>query len=141
MLLVGQSGAGKSTLTAALVAAGFSYLTDEVVSVDPNGLRANPYCRPLELDEAACALLGVRGLGGLGEGQKAQILPSQLGSASKGGQVALVVVLTDDDTSPLRPRFGCVPRRCGDRRASGCCCRCSSRKPSKRRTLSPSSHG
>jgi hypothetical protein len=40
-----RSGSGKSTLTAALVAAGFHYLSDEVVAIEPESLLAIPFPR------------------------------------------------------------------------------------------------
>jgi hypothetical protein len=57
VLLPGQSGAGKTTLVAALVLAGFRYLSDEVAAVDPEDLRVHPYPRPLALEPGGRALL------------------------------------------------------------------------------------
>jgi len=47
VLLVGQSGAGKSTLTAAAIAAGFRYASDEHAPVSLLDGKVAPYCRPL----------------------------------------------------------------------------------------------
>lgn len=55
--IVGPSGAGKSTLVAALVAAGWDYLTDEVVVLDPDDHRVRPYPRPIDLDTVSRAVL------------------------------------------------------------------------------------
>ncbi len=56
VVLAGNSGAGKSTLVAALVVAGFGYLTDEVVGlVEPEG-SADAYPKPISLDRSALAL-------------------------------------------------------------------------------------
>jgi hypothetical protein len=50
VLLVGGSGAGKSTLTAACVAGGLAYLSDEVAAIDRRTGRVAPYAKPLGLD-------------------------------------------------------------------------------------------
>ena len=50
VLLIGGSGAGKSTLTAACVAAGLTYLSDELAAVDLRTGRITPYPKPLGLE-------------------------------------------------------------------------------------------
>jgi hypothetical protein len=50
MMLPGPSGSGKSTLAASLLAAGYGYLTDDVVAIDATG-RIVPYPKPLGLGE------------------------------------------------------------------------------------------
>jgi hypothetical protein len=50
VLLPGGSGAGKSTLTAACVAAGLAYLSDELVALDCATGTVAPYPKPLTLD-------------------------------------------------------------------------------------------
>lgn len=59
IILPGRSGAGKTTLTAALMAVGCDYLTDEAVSIDLETSEVEPYAKPLSLDEAACEALGL----------------------------------------------------------------------------------
>jgi hypothetical protein len=49
VVLTGGSGAGKSTLTSASVAAGLSYLSDELAAVDRRTGRITAYARPLGL--------------------------------------------------------------------------------------------
>lgn len=49
IVLIGASGAGKSTLTAALVAAGFGYLTDEAVGFALDDGIIQAYHRPISL--------------------------------------------------------------------------------------------
>jgi hypothetical protein len=48
-MLVGPSGSGKTTLTTALVRDGFGYVADEVVAVDADTLRIEPYHKPLTI--------------------------------------------------------------------------------------------
>lgn len=99
IVIGGQSGAGKSSLTAALVARGFAYLTDELVVVDPETWQVAPYPRPLDLDGASCATLGLGDADfDVGRG-KAKVLPTRVGDVSAGGRVALVVLLTAEPTS------------------------------------------
>jgi hypothetical protein len=50
LLFPGSMGAGKTTLIAGLVRAGFGYLTDEAIGIDPDTRMARPYPKPLSLD-------------------------------------------------------------------------------------------
>ena len=47
--LPGAMGAGKSTLVAGLVSSGLSYMTDEVVAIDPDTGTVAPYGKPISL--------------------------------------------------------------------------------------------
>lgn len=49
VVLLGRSGAGKSTVCAALVRAGWSYVTDEQVTIRPDDGQLVPYPRPITL--------------------------------------------------------------------------------------------
>ncbi|GIK40843.1 MAG: hypothetical protein BroJett011_46760 [Chloroflexota bacterium] len=49
LILCGGSGSGKSTLAAWLTAAGFDYLTDELVAVTLNGTEMSGLARPISL--------------------------------------------------------------------------------------------
>ena len=49
VLLAGRSGSGKSTLAAALVTAGFTYLTDDAVVLEAPTGRARPAVKPIAL--------------------------------------------------------------------------------------------
>jgi hypothetical protein len=53
----GKSGAGKSTLTAACVAAGFSYVSDEALCIDRSTGDVVPYPRPLMLSATSRHLI------------------------------------------------------------------------------------
>lgn len=59
VLIPGTSGAGKSTLTAALVQAGWDYLTDEAAGIRCDSLGAVGYPKPLALDASSRSLLGL----------------------------------------------------------------------------------
>ena len=54
--LPAQMESGKSTLTAGLVRAGFSYLTDEAVMFDWDGLTVIPFPKPISLDPGSWSL-------------------------------------------------------------------------------------
>lgn len=58
IVISGPSGSGKSTLTGALVAAGATYVTDEVLVVGGGGRAERGLARPLQLDRRAHELLG-----------------------------------------------------------------------------------
>jgi hypothetical protein len=60
VVLPGAPGAGKSTTTAALVSAGFGYLSDELAALDLAGERVHPFPRPLGLHPHSVELLGAR---------------------------------------------------------------------------------
>lgn len=57
VVLPGPSGAGKSTLTAALVRAGFGYLSDELVGVEVGSGRLLPYPRALTVKRGSFGVL------------------------------------------------------------------------------------
>jgi hypothetical protein len=92
MVIPGVSGNGKSTLTAALVAAGFSYLTDELVAIEPATGFVRPYPKPLDLDRNSLDLLGFDP-DESGSLDKLPVSPSRVGSVSDGGPLSMLVVL------------------------------------------------
>jgi hypothetical protein len=49
VVIAGFSGSGKSTLTTSLVRAGFDYLTDERVAIDPDDLTVSGFPKPVSL--------------------------------------------------------------------------------------------
>ncbi len=58
VLLPGPSGAGKTMLAAALVAAGFDYLTDEAAVIDVDTLEIASFPKPLSLRAGSLDVLG-----------------------------------------------------------------------------------
>ena len=56
-IISGPSGAGKTTLTAALVRAGFRYLTDEALAIDPVTGLLHPYPKALAIKRGSWELL------------------------------------------------------------------------------------
>jgi hypothetical protein len=58
VIVPGASGAGKSTLVAALVQAGFSYLTDETLAIDRGDGRIRGAAKPIGLKQGSWALFG-----------------------------------------------------------------------------------
>ncbi|MGH2794542.1 MAG: hypothetical protein ACRDKG_09580, partial [Actinomycetota bacterium] len=59
VVLPAASGGGKTTLTAALVRAGFDYLSDEMMAVDPTTLRVVPVPRSLFVKPGTFEALGM----------------------------------------------------------------------------------
>jgi hypothetical protein len=84
LLLPGPSGAGKSTLTAALVARGFGYLSDEAAAIDTVSLEIEPYPKPLTLSVDSLAALGHRVTPGDAGGPKLVVASSALRADSVG---------------------------------------------------------
>jgi len=116
--LTGISGQGKTTLTAALVQAGFGYVTDELVAIDPSTRFVDPFPKALDLDDHAVALLGLDPPAGpswpstessdaaVAPTHEHAIDPASLGRISTGGRLAAVVVLTGpvaDEVETLAP--------------------------------------
>lgn len=93
IVIAGESGRGKSTLTAALVKRGFSYLTDEVVAVDPASRWVDPFPKALSLHESALGLLDVPTSDAVAVMTARLVVPSSLGDVSGGGRLALLVLL------------------------------------------------
>jgi hypothetical protein len=96
VVVLGQSGHGKSTLTAALVQAGWRYVTDELVAVDAATFDVAPYARPLDLNASSLGQLGLDGADIETGSRKNKVFPSRLGEVSAGGRVAAIVVLTGE---------------------------------------------
>jgi hypothetical protein len=57
VLLPAPAESGKTTTIAGLVRAGFGYLTDEAVAIDPDTLLAQPYPKALSVDRGSWEVL------------------------------------------------------------------------------------
>jgi hypothetical protein len=96
VVVAGESGRGKSTLTAALVQAGFAYVTDELVLLDPGTGRVAPYPKALDLSVDSQRLLGLEPAGDE-RVAKERVVPTRLGTVSSGGTPTLLVLLGRPD--------------------------------------------
>lgn len=77
------AGAGKSTLTAALVAAGFDYLTDEAAAIDLDTGTVIGYPKPITLDPGSQHLLpGLEPSRPSGRSSKWHVVPDDVRSGS-----------------------------------------------------------
>lgn len=117
LLLVGTSGAGKTTLTAALLAVGARYLSDEFAVLDPATRSVAAYAKPLTVKRGArgiIAELGIVAELGVGSGEAApredvglELLPVPAGRrAATAPWPALLVLLDGSDegaTGMLHP--------------------------------------
>lgn len=99
IVVPGASGLGKSTLTAALIQAGFGYLSDEVLAVPRTGGLLAPFARPLALDAGSWTALGLDPAGRPAAGDERLIAPEQLGSLGAPAQVRHVL-LAERRTGP-----------------------------------------
>ena len=95
VVIAGVSGQGKSTLTAALVRSGFSYVTDELVIIDPSTRFVRPYLKPLDLGAESLKMLDLDPDDEFAIDKK-HVVPSEVGAVSTGGRVALIVILDPD---------------------------------------------
>ncbi|MBW3548200.1 MAG: hypothetical protein KY452_08735 [Actinobacteria bacterium] len=103
-----DSGAGKSTMTAACLAAGFDYVSDEALCVEFASSRVLPYPKPVTLSEHSCSLLGIPtpGVHLEGDHPEAGFRPEELGAATTEGDLELcdiVRLVRHDGPSRLRP--------------------------------------
>lgn len=94
LALPGYSGLGKTTAVAALVRAGFGYVSDEALAIDRQTGAVEAFPRPLALDAAAWHLIG-----GLGvppaPGAEALAQPDQLGALATALRPVAAVVLAE----------------------------------------------
>lgn len=98
VVVAGVSGRGKSTLTATLVRAGFRYVTDEMAIIDPGTGWVRPYHKPLDLGSGSLEMLELRGhVDERFVVDKFRVNPLSIGELSTGGQIAMVVVLTNQE--------------------------------------------
>ena len=100
VVVVGASGAGKSTLTAALVQAGWDYLTDEATGVRADTLDAVGYPKPLALDQTSRSLLGITSWSG-DTVPVTHVRSDAVAVRGDAGRVAAVVVPVRSPGEPL----------------------------------------
>ncbi|HEX2701212.1 MAG TPA: hypothetical protein VHM89_13505 [Acidimicrobiales bacterium] len=88
------SGAGKTTLTAAALLAGFDYVSDEALCVEPSDGRLVPYPRALALSAWSRQAVGLDGTDGVALGAGEVAIPAdRLGAAVALGPLALAHVV------------------------------------------------
>jgi hypothetical protein len=88
-----ESGAGKSTLTAACLAAGFGYVSDEALCVDWSDGQVVSYPKPLSLSRSSLDLLGLSHAVDDDMGLDGKLLVSS--EALGGGSLEAVLRLSD----------------------------------------------
>jgi hypothetical protein len=115
LLLPGAPDTGKSSLVAALLQAGFAYLSDELGAIDPVTSRTYPFERHITLDQASLALFP--GLEDRLEDRRwvsgrltdRYVRPGDLGAhVGNPTNVRWLVFLSDDREGPVR--LSPVPR-------------------------------
>ena len=101
VVLLGSSGSGKSTLTAYLVRSGWTYLTDEMLALEPDPLRLRPYPRPLTLKKGSWALFPeipeVKAAAEVADARpltRLELPPSELGATVADSQVAIALLVS-----------------------------------------------
>lgn len=97
----GASGLGKSTLAAAVVRAGFRYLSDEALAIDPESLTVAPFARPLALDANSWALLSLASAPPP-EGQEGFVRATRLGQLDHERRGLTDIVLVERADGPMR---------------------------------------
>jgi hypothetical protein len=95
----GRSGHGKSTLTAALLSAGFGYVSDEALALDRRHLQVSPFPRPLALGAEVWPLLGLDLARRPGPGRERFVPAAELGHLGRSGAVSHVLLTRRDDTA------------------------------------------
>jgi hypothetical protein len=91
----GQSGLGKTTLAAALVRAGFGYVSDEALAVDRTSGQVTAFARPLALAADVWTLLGPDIGAAPPDGTERLVAPTLLGRVAPDGGVVRDIVLAE----------------------------------------------
>jgi len=92
VVVPGISGLGKSTLTAALVQAGFGYLSDEVLAVPRAGGLPARFARPIAVGPESWTVLGLDPLSRPAVGDERLIEPELLGSLAEPAPVRHILL-------------------------------------------------
>lgn len=107
LLIPGTSGLGKTTLVAALVRAGFGYLSDEVLAVDRARGVLSAFPRPLALAAESWTLLGLDPASTPDTGQERLIGVHELGSIGRPAPVREILLA---ERRPGPPELSRLPR-------------------------------
>jgi hypothetical protein len=105
-IISGPSGAGKTTLTAALVRAGFRYLTDEALAIDPATHLLHPYPKALNIRSGSWELLP-------------DLRPPPSDLAQRAWRVAPTDIRPDAIAGPTPPSVVLFPRLGGSQEPDG----------------------
>jgi hypothetical protein len=97
----GKSGAGKSTLTAACVAAGFRYVSDEALCIDRSTGDVLPYPRPLMLSATSRRLIVPTARSEGGYGGKRPLSAADIGGRTSSVTLRLADVVVAERGSRL----------------------------------------
>jgi hypothetical protein len=97
----GKSGAGKSTLTAACVAAGFSYVSDEALCIDRSTGEVVPYPRPLMLSATSRFLIAPKMQPDGGYVGKRPLSPADIGGRTSSVTLRLADIVMAERGSTL----------------------------------------
>jgi hypothetical protein len=92
LVIPGTSGHGKTTLVAALVQAGFGYISDEVLALDRSDATLVPFARPLAIGSDVWPLLQLDPADRPGPGREAFVDPRVLGQLGHASTVSDVVL-------------------------------------------------
>ena len=115
IVLPAPPDSGKTTLTAGLVAAGFSYLTDEAAVIDPATLEVQPYPRPLWMDRTTLSLFdGLDERLATGIGDDVHVVPEEIREDALGGPCRVSFLIAPRYDPDLRePRLEPMSRAAG----------------------------
>jgi hypothetical protein len=103
LAMPGVSGQGKTTLVAALVQAGFGYVSDEVLAIDRTDRRPHPFRRPLGIATHVRALLELDPVDPGPEpdpAAKRLVDPGRLGALGSAEQLTDIVLIQRERGSP-----------------------------------------
>lgn len=108
ILVPGAPGAGKSSVTCAAMAAGWGYLSDELVSIDTSGM-AHSYPKPITLKQGTKALLPHVDFDSIALGERQlrwYLRPAELGGSPTAIAQPFAVVFSEyrsDETTSMSP--------------------------------------
>jgi hypothetical protein len=101
IVVPGASGLGKTTLTAALVRAGFEYLSDEALAIDTGTATVQPFPRPLAMSHDSWALVASDVALPPAPGQEVLVPPAAFGTVGEPGGAVSDVLLVNRRPGPV----------------------------------------